>query len=937
MISPNVIITKDFNTMESIFFGPTNVGSKKGLTEILEDVKGDSKTLLCAPGTNDSLLELDFNMPQRSHSQSYINAKFIESKELIEFFLLDASPVESDFNMMYELFSKAGIPLNESVGKLNKYYIAFGTGDDLSEWAGPFAITLGAANIVLENNVKVMTVGFVCGDLRSVRSYSKKFYNSLGFGDDKLNAAVPKDTEITYTGAAGMRNGFVYAKGPLIRPTDAPRKRVQQDAISWNPYIRRLLESYLGRVYGGSTQRLQNRVMVFLTEDFDEILTKGLENATSIDTARNFQKLKEFGIKFRVPRQEVDDRQKSRIRNSIKKILFDQYVEHQGHSEAIKEIPLEYEKQFDEDFEIKDSVLEMECKIKVDPDEDTPPDVLDPIFKFIGTLKKYTGSVKNYTLFEINDSEIIKLLDEATTRAGRSLPGGGPGTPRIVFGDVNVIKNLVYLADQGKTTPSNSIYKKLFTSEELDTIDWEWYQDAFKKTILERERNQNSSFKEQIDFGPFTPEYKEIQEVKDIIFLHGVKNSNVQSISFSNDVAEAALLDFSMEARQRSPHLNVFVKKAVKNDDFKIAELVKYYEEKGVFTDNATESAINLIKVINDLSEEDITALSGVEQRSKANIIAKGREGNLEQYVNLIVGYKQIMDELASDTTPKATVGYTDDASVDNPRLSQTYADLKEKMSSLVVSLSIKTLPFFNQKFYFEKDCYLFSMYNNVIRSVNNPDANKPATFLSGHYKILGARHFMNANEAYSEFELVKTNPEKQKVTEGTKDSIKKQAPADVAEDVAAVAAAAAKEALDAQAPATSGPITPNPGGLRFKNAPATDIEGNKKARQQIAQKKHSQLQEPSNFPVSYSTLRGFAVETPPAMTPERQTEIIANFAKLRRRYYELAKKENNPKFKRKWQRQWRKYKEIGEKIERAKSNNNGVIPTYDKDNKPTL
>lgn len=935
MISPNVILTKDFTTMERIFFGPNNGGPRKGLTSILEDVKNDKNSIICAPGTNDTLMELDFNMPQSSHSQSYINVKFIESKELIEFFLLEKSPLESNFNMIYELFSKAGIPLDESLNKLNKYYIAFGTGDNLNDWAGPFVCTLGAANIELQNNVKIMTIGFVCGELNSIRSYSKKLYNSLGFGDEKLNSAVPKDSKLKFTGVANMRNSFVYNKGPLIRPTDAPRKRVQQDAISWNPYIRRLLESYLGKVYGGSTQRLQNRVMVFLTEDFDEILSKGLEKSTSIDIARNFQKLKEFGIQFRVPRTSTaDERQKSRINKSrkiLRRKLFDQYAEHQGDAAAIKEIELDYEKQLDENFYIKDSVIEMECEINSDTTEQSPAAVLDPIFKFIGALKKYANTVSTYTLFELNDSEIIKLLDEACIKAGRSLPGGGPGTPRIVFGDVAVIKKLLYLADNGKTVPSSSQYKKLFTSEELDTIDWEWYQETFKKTILERERNQNSSFKEKIDFGPFTPEYKEIQEVKDIIFLHGVKNSNVQSISFSNDIAEGALLNFSMEARQRSPYVNAFVRKAVKNDDFKIAEIVKYYEDKGVFTDNSTESSINLIKFINNLSEEDETALSGIEQRSNTNRIAKGRTESgksLEEYVSLIVGYKQIMDELANDSTPELEVGYTDDSDVENPRLSQTYADLKEKMASLVVKINIRTLPFFNQKFYFEKDCYLFSMYNNVIRSDNDPNISKPTTFLSGHYKILGSRHFMNATEAYSEFELVKTNPERQKVSTGTKESIKKKAPADVAE----------QEDPPKSTPEVSKPITPNPGGLRFKNAPPTDLKGNKQTRQQIAQKKKAMdSEEVTTFKVSYSTIRGFQVETPPAMTPERQTEIIAFFATKKRRYYELAKRSNSPKGRRTWQKQWRKYKEIGEQIERAKSNNNGVIPTYDKDNKPTL
>ena len=127
----------------------------------LESIKNDRNTLLCAPGTNNSLIELDFNLPQGSQSQSYINAKFVESNEIIEYFLLQSSPLETQFNTIYSLFAKAGIQLNESLGKLNKFYIAFGTGDDMNEWASPFVCTLGTANMVLDNYVKVLTLGFV--------------------------------------------------------------------------------------------------------------------------------------------------------------------------------------------------------------------------------------------------------------------------------------------------------------------------------------------------------------------------------------------------------------------------------------------------------------------------------------------------------------------------------------------------------------------------------------------------------------------------------------------------------------------------------------------------------------------------------------------------------------------------------------------------------
>ena len=297
MISPNVIITKNFDTMKRIFFGPQGVddAKKTNLTDVLESIEEDDATLICAPGNNNTLLEIDYNVPQGSNPNSYINAKFVETKEIIEYFLLDTSPLETQFNLLYTLFSKAGIPLDDSLAKLNKFYIAFGTGDDMSQWAGPFAVSLGAANIVLENNVKVVTLGFISGELESIRSYTTKLYGNLGFSDEKLNTPLPKDTEVTYKGVEALKYGLKATGGPRIDPAKMKTDRVLQEPFSWNPFVRSMLKQFLGKIYGA-----WDRVMVLLPDDFNKIFNSSVAGAKSIDFFRNYQgKLREFGIKLR--------------------------------------------------------------------------------------------------------------------------------------------------------------------------------------------------------------------------------------------------------------------------------------------------------------------------------------------------------------------------------------------------------------------------------------------------------------------------------------------------------------------------------------------------------------------------------------------------------------------------------------------------------------
>lgn len=351
MISSNVIITKDFQTMEKLFFGGNEGSPRKSLSDSLEELRANKKSIVSAPGFNNHLIELDFNIPNKDVSRSYVNIKFIESRELLEFFLLDASPLQTQLDNIYNLFHNANIAPEESLGRLNKYYIAFGAGDNLNEWAGPFVCSLGRGNVELENNVKLINLGFVLTDQSSVKSYTKKLYGNLGFGDDKLNNGIPKDSVLKYQALESLPNGLDRLKGPTVLQADLTVKRVAQKPLSWNPYIRRLLQKYLGKVYGGFSNDLANRVMVFLTEDFDEIFNKDLEKCDSEktkDIPRNYQsKLKEFSINLRtVPPRENEQREEtaSRNREIIANRVYSTYHEHQGLPEAAQKLEEEFYK-----------------------------------------------------------------------------------------------------------------------------------------------------------------------------------------------------------------------------------------------------------------------------------------------------------------------------------------------------------------------------------------------------------------------------------------------------------------------------------------------------------------------------------------------------------------------------------------------------------------
>ena len=795
MITPNVIVTKRFDTMKRIFFGPKSMrdASFNSLNAVLEsNALDDADSLICSPGNNLNLLEADLNIPPTGQSKGYLNLKFVENQAILEYFLLDFGPLETHFNRIYSLYSKAEIPLPEITSKLNKFYIAFGTGDNLNEWAGPFEVSLGAARIELNNNVKSIDLGFIMGNLESINSYNERLHRVLGFGlSDKLNPALPKDTIVRTKVDVPLNQGLGSKKGPRITKRDADRKRCRVPAFSWNPYIRELLRRYLGKVFGDP-----DSVMIVLGEDMDELLNSHLQNSESTDFCRNYQgKLKEFGINLKLPspnpsykstpttskgakkggQEEIklggqnvkldgsfnmSQDEQSHISWGDKYKAYKEYEEYhkrQGLTQANAENPPEYLELWDKNYLLTKCFIDMESIIDVDPSVKTPPDMLDPIFSFIGALRKYQSKPTEYALFELNDVEINDLINESV---------GGPyhttSTNRLIFGDMALIKRLIYVSDEGKIKLSDTTaYKFTFSDKYLDDIDWDKYQEDFKKTIISRERSQTSSFKEKLDFGPFTSLFKEIKDQKDMIFLHGVKNSNVQSVSFQKDFAQAELMKVAVNAKKRSPFMNNFVKLAVTNDDFKIAALVRYLEGRKIFTDDINTSKFNLIRWIEDAQKrgsrtyKQLKILSG---RSNSRTISQGLESKDEKfndYVDLILGYRNILNSF-EQTGFNIEVPYLSDANTDNNRILETYADLLEKMQRLIVKIQIKTLPFFNQKAYFNKDCYFFSVYNNILSSSRNRQDKVPSTFLNGSYHILGARHFMSYDDAFSEFVLSK-------------------------------------------------------------------------------------------------------------------------------------------------------------------------------------
>jgi len=99
---------------------------------------------------------------------------------------------------------------------------------------------------------------------------------------------------------------------------------------------------------------------------------------------------------------------------------------------------------------------------------------------------------------------------------------------------------------------------------------------------------------------------------------------------------------------------------------------------------------------------------------------------------------------------------------VSQDQVDEAYITLLHKVQSLAPKVTIKTLPFFNRLFYFEKTCNLVGFNQPIAGMRGAPSRIAPYT---GSYKVIGFSHVITTEEAYSTFSLMRTGfqqPEQQ-------------------------------------------------------------------------------------------------------------------------------------------------------------------------------
>jgi hypothetical protein len=379
--------------------------------------------------------------------------------------------------------------------------------------------------------------------------------------------------------------------------------------------------------------------------------------------------------------------------------------------------------------------------------------LLEPLTKIVNELKDIGNQPNDFTIFEEDNYKILKLLKDSGVIADDQ-------EAVLVFGREKIIKPYLYPEDT-KELPSLDLVESYLTPEEVLLRNNLFQKDggsgAFEiygksyKTLFKSNVIKTSSFKEKVDLGDYYNDY--ISNIQDgsLVFMHNVKNSNVISLSFDSSPYKQLLLDTATESAYKVL------------DEARAANLIALDNTLDTSSLNSLVKEIKLAVSENsaDLRSgkkslyEVLTSLKGDQKDRVIEILLDDDDANKKtnqaSFLDLVLYLAFNSNGEGKPDVPNAVVPVSRDVAP-GKRLAE-HANRLRQMAKYIVSVNIKTLPFFNNIDSFNRPCFLFGLSNFIVgsdlRKVRAP------SFFTNNYTIISYKHVITAVDAYSEFSLI--------------------------------------------------------------------------------------------------------------------------------------------------------------------------------------
>lgn len=790
----NIIITKSLDVVNKLFFSEISQITSLSENTLALTEEELSESLIFGPGSPSKGL-LSFKYSYGKAGENSVRVSFIETEELAEFLLLANDPMarllESKISKNPELADAIEEAiLNEKLTTSNntsyadsedilrnadKYYFAFGTSDDLREWAGPYSMSMLKATLKnTEDNVRSIEAVFVPNP-NSHKAWSKHFEKLYGYSDivNDYNDAV-------------SRGSYVAAEGSIRMERDIN----SLDSGALNILVRDVVREYLYNACETKNVIVSFPNDVAYYQNEDNKIKYALDDGNRTYTAA--------GVASRIANNESLVRalgmQVSPFIDKDSGILAPNTGATATKYKKTSSIQATSEYTV-KNLNIKEYDISLSMREPVGKSGRPKTPLLKPLYTFcagVGAVSK-DSLTQDFTLFEETDMRILKLWKKYGLIPDASKPA-------LLFGDKESINRLLYLSwynqkDKDLQPKSISLLNRdylfssgsnrarinrlvrqdeknasfIFEAEKANNSEYRSYAEDFIND-MSLDLKSDSIYFGNNEFSTGVTDLAESLRIKDLaksdlIFRHNISLPNVLSLSYSVDSYYAALTSLNVfpkipldniNSTTRSAAKNILLKNLDYNFFWKFIDTIDPTSELSdsefvikMSSDTNIQKAIlmspSVIAAVTENSEfrDSVTDINIVAYVAFIrNIERTKRRGSLEQLGTTIIS--------------------------DTEKQNKVYEAIYDKLKGLMMTASIKTLPYFDKNLYMSKSCSLVGVNNSLIGA----ERNKRLAPYTGEYEVIGWTHVIEFDSIYSKFELVRSGSDG-KTSDLTGESVK--------------------------------------------------------------------------------------------------------------------------------------------------------------------
>lgn len=689
----NLIVTPSKKIIDRIF---TNRNTKsfsqaqKSLTDQEKEL-----TILASPEKNDKVLQFQFDCNYDTDSKKgnvSMNLQLIETDMMFEKYYLLAN-VENNF-----------INAATSAGPtVKRVYFAFGMGDSLSTWAGPFESLFKGANFSLsKSGTRIINLEFIpIATSMATRNLYVEDHNEIQIFSSKIQVTAEEpisETEILNKDIVNKKYNLVIKKYIEAFLNTDP-KQPQFEALILLPDIHEVITEVLKNDYD---QRAYNRL-------FEQLGIECYVNANPKSSILNIPDIQHDGKKANLTPQVPKGQELLLTVNSI----------HYGNTNSI----------------VPDPFARLN-KIMVS---------LNNIYGIKGLkTKKFTG----HFCFETN-MEIKKLMKKhgIIKDYDKNI---------FIFGDIDLINELIYVSN---TENSGSLGKVDILN--VISVPPEVRKNIVNKIIYRKEIFEYSNKLLELSYDYGSSKISDSLSLNNVvatkkfkpIFKYNVENPNVISMNFEVEAGYFGALNVGLEGQFKEANVN---NKDLEESENQIKDALKdakFDKVKPLFNELANKYKTQDVSQLENVKNLLNSFNKDVELETNAQVNKSTLPQSLtnQQYATLMA---RVASEKYKNIEPILNKSFIEVRSKSN--ISIVENEIYNMLKLQTISLSIRTLPFFGFSFLQPVACKLEAEVNSIIGSRFKP---KEKSFLSGDYLILGCKHVLSTTEFYSEFSLKRYLP----------------------------------------------------------------------------------------------------------------------------------------------------------------------------------